>query len=53
MHPQRAVRKCAVVAPGAVSVMPHEAVSGMSWSATSSASARIRAHSASGSAAAA
>ena len=34
MHPQRAVVKCAVVAPGAVSVMPHEAVSGTSWSAT-------------------
>ena len=32
MHPHRADAKCAVVAPGAVSVVPHEAVSGTSWS---------------------
>ena len=53
MQPQRADVKCAVVAAGAVSVVPHEAVSGTGWSATSSAIARSRSHSDSGSAAAA
>ena len=49
MQPQRALAKCAVVAPGAVSVVPHEAVSGM-WSGVT---ARSLSHSPWGRAAAA